>query len=142
MLLPIWTLLDNTNMKVYRVKITGSNQTILGRYVDPENLQRVYDNLGVQKTAEVSLEDQIKATFERGHPMQVNSNFRLSRSHVRYEKRLELLGQRSYDSVLIAKLRSLGAFCETINWRNRVFIPTDLDKATRVVKAIQGAFPV
>ncbi len=141
-LLPIWTLLDNTNMKVYRVKITGSNQTILGRYVDPENLQRVYDKLGVQKTAEVSLEDQIKATFERGHPMQVNSNFRLSRSHVRYEKRLELLGQRSYDSVLIAKLRSLGAFCETINWRNRVFIPTDLDQATRVVKAIQDAFPV
>ena len=131
LLLPIWDRLPTKNMKIYRLE-TADKEWIIGRLVTQEQLIGLYSRLGLDCTLDLSAEDVVKAVMSQGTSLTLVSNLSLRRSLVMGQNRLELIGA---SPSALSEYKQMGCFTEIIQWKTRVFIPTnDLSVLTRLLE--------
>lgn len=131
LLLPIWDRLPADNMKIYRLE-THDKERAIGRLITEQHLINVYKQLGLDCELNLSPEDVIKSVMEKRICLSLISGFNLRRSLVMGQSRLEII---DVEQSFLASLKAMGCFTEVIQWKTRVFIPTDqMDTLTKVLE--------
>jgi len=120
LLLPIWGQLPDENPKVYRLQ-TNDGQVFLGRAIDKENINKVYESFGINGI-KLSPDDILKLTWDRNECTSIGQ-WQLKKNRYKGEDRLEIIAVHSKDKV--DWLKAMGCFTEIIEWRTKVFIPID-----------------
>jgi hypothetical protein len=127
-LLPIWKSIPRENSRVFRLQ-TDEGQKILGRLIEARNIGKVAHKMGLNcqiKPAEV-----IQSVLESGETETLIRGVCLRRSMIAGSYRLELTDCQSFSE----RLEAIGCFCEIIQWRKRIFIPTG-ERAVEVFEAV------
>lgn len=135
LLLPIWDRLPRTNMKIYRLHAHDGEKSI-GRLLTQDQLIQVYAKLGLNCQVKMTADDVYKTVMNARNSLTLLSHYSLHRSFVMGKARLELSGA-SVDT--ISELKSMGCFTEIIQWKTRVFIPTN---DMKVLEAVLDKYPV
>jgi len=133
LLLPIWNRLDAEYMRVFRLQ-TDSGEKLLGRLVHAENIAAVYRNLGIDNTPQLTADEVFQAVLQRKEVVSLSRGWQLLSSSVMGNQRLEITGVRQEAEVIC--LKALGCMTEMINWKLRVFIPTN-DRALTIIEKIR-----
>ena len=130
LLLPIWDRLPRENMKIFRLQ-THDGEKSIGRLLSQDQLINVFSQLGLDCEIKLTPEDVIKTVMDARNSLILLSNCALRRSLVMGKPRLELSGA---NSSMLTELMSMGCFTEIIQWKTRVFIPTnDMKVLTKVL---------
>jgi hypothetical protein len=135
LLLPIWDRLPADNMRIYRLQ-TEDGERAIGRLVSQEQLINVYARLGLDTNIQMEPDDVMRAVMETRATLSLVNGFQLRRSIVMGQPRLELIG---VTGAILAELKTMGCFTEVIQWRTRVFLPSE---ALDVLASLLSRFPV
>ncbi|BAT56865.1 hypothetical protein NOS3756_58770 (plasmid) [Nostoc sp. NIES-3756] len=95
--------------------------------VNAVDIQSVTEQLGLKNTL-LSPQELVSLVLNEGYSQQLPGGVTLRRSYIAGEPRLELVEALSLADRLVA----VGCFTEIIQWRKRIFIPTD-DKAASIL---------
>jgi hypothetical protein len=134
LLLPVWNRLPHDDLRVWRVA-DAQGQSLLGRIISPVGLSEVTSAFGVDMTLALSPVELVAgARSGEGVAIPWLAGARLARVFVNDEARLEIKG---FPATRLASLKSLGCFTEVIQYRTRLFVPTN--HAAQVLGAIQAA---
>ncbi|MGB3472083.1 MAG: strawberry notch family protein [Erythrobacter sp.] len=134
LLLPIWSALPSDHLAVNRI-VDSQGTSWLGRMVFPEHVGKLLKDLGVESAAPLGTDEMLRAvqgggTIELVRPVACE----LKRSRVNGSWRIEISGAPADQ---LAWFKSLGCFTEVIQYRTRLFVPTD--KAETIITALTGA---
>ncbi len=136
-LLPIWDRLAG-RPTVYRMQ-TDNGERILGRWIHPDDLDATLGNLGVEADKiEISGNELAGRILHHGAQVRLANGWRIHRSTVSGDHRIEISGPDYYSNEL---LRKQGAFLETIQFKTRYFIPTN-DTAGDILDRITEGHPI
>jgi len=120
-LLPIWDRLPHGHARIMRVQ-TADGERMIGRLIDPAQLQNTLNNLGASTTtAKVTPTEIFNGVKFNGFQYELANGWKIVRRKVSGEQRIELIGA---DFRFQQELVKYGAFSERINWQTRLFIPT------------------
>ncbi|BBD70265.1 hypothetical protein NIES4072_66310 [Nostoc commune NIES-4072] len=128
-LLPIWKVLPQQNSRVFRLQLSSGDK-VLGRVVNAENIRAVAEQLGLRNKL-LSPEELVSLVLNERYSEQLPGGVTMRCSLVASEKRIELVNALSLADRLVA----VGCFTEIIQWKKRVFIPTN-DKAPSIFAAV------
>lgn len=128
LLLPLWDRLDSKNLKIWRLT-TDDGRSILGRVVDSDVASNIYREFN--QDIKLSPEEIVQAVSE-GRTVDLNHRWKLKRSRVAYEYRLEVVGWKNSEFEF---LKQAGCFDESINWNLRLFVPQE--SATEIIKRLE-----
>jgi hypothetical protein len=128
-LLPIWKILPRKNSRVFRLQ-TSDGEKILGRVVNAEDICTVAEQLGM-KNKLLSPEKLVSLVLNENYSQQLPGGVTLRCSSIAGERRIELVNALP----LADRLVVVGCFTEIIQWRKRIFIPTN-DKAASILAAV------
>lgn len=134
-LLPIWDRIPGSP-RVIRTQ-TDDGERLLGRTVAPAMLKQTLKNLGVGSDVDKLPADQILARILTGDKAVLANGWEIRTVRVSHDTRIEIDAAHLPDGDRRV-LQQQGAFCERIQWRERVFIPTGEDALTvlaRIIKA-------
>ena len=122
LLLPIWSSLPSDHLAVNRI-VDGEGNSWLGRLVFDEHVVSLFTKLGIDQADAMEVGDIAKSVLS-GRSVDLTRPFPLTfkRAIVNGRPRLEI-GGAPYDQ--LDWLKSLGCFTEIIQYRTRVFVPTD-----------------
>jgi hypothetical protein len=137
LLLPIWNLLGDDLVKVWRVK-TDAGEQFLGREVIPQEMTRLVDTLGLHQVS-LTPDEIYKLVTQQNKSYPLPSGLVLRLVTVMQEKRLEITAD-SIPQSLSDRLKSVGVFTEIISWKTRYFIPNHEVKAPKVIEGVQALF--
>lgn len=130
LLLPIWNRLLRENMKIFRLQ-THDGEKSIGRLLSQGQLIKVYSQLGLDCQVSFSAEDVVRTVMDAHNCLSLVSNCVLRRSLVMGKPRLELTGSIASS---LAEFKSIGCFTEIIQWKTRLFVPTnDLNLLTKLL---------
>ena len=135
LLLPIWDRLPADNMRIYRLQ-TEDGERAIGRLVSQEQLNNVYARLGLDADIQMEPDEVLRAVMETRATLSLVNGFQLRRSLVMGQPRLELIGATG---AILAELKTMGCFTEVIQWKTRVFLPSE---APDVLASLLSRFPV
>lgn len=135
LLLPIWDRLPADNMRIYRLQAKDGERAI-GRLVSQEQLINVYARLGLDSDIQMQPDEVVRAVMETRATLSLVNGFQLRRSLVMGQPRLELIGATG---AILAELKAMGCFSEVIQWKTRVFLPSE---ALDVLASLLSRFPV
>jgi len=121
LLLPIWDRLPADNMRIYRLE-TQNRERIIGRLVTQDQLIGLYNRLGLDCTFDLSAEEVVKAVMDQGSTLTLLSHLSLRRAPSMGQYRLELVGVSPSG---LSEYKDMGCFTEIIQWKTRLFIPTN-----------------
>jgi P-loop containing NTP hydrolase pore-1/C-terminal domain on Strawberry notch homologue len=127
LLLPVWKQLPDSNPKVFRLQ-TNDGRILLGRAIDPHQIEKVFGNFGLKDLIKLNAEDIFKLVWEHRQTKSVGQ-WELQRNYYKGVDRLEVLAV--YGSDKIDWLKAMGCFTEIIQHRTKVFIP--IDNATEII---------
>jgi hypothetical protein len=134
LLLPIWSALPSDHLAVNRI-VDAEGKSWLGRMVSPEHVGKLLKDLGVETTAPLSPSETLRAIQGGGSIALVRPvPCELKRSRVNGSWRIEIAGAPANQ---LAWFKSLGCFTEVIQYRTRLFVPTE--KAEAIITALIGA---
>lgn len=134
LLLPIWSALPSDHLAVNRI-VDAEGKSWLGRMVFPEHVAKLLKDLGVETTTPLSPSETLRAVQGGGSIALVRPvPCELKRSRVNGSWRIEIAGAPASQ---LAWFKSLGCFTEVIQYRTRLFVPTD--KAEAIITALIGA---
>lgn len=134
LLLPIWSALPSDHLAVNRI-VDAEGKSWLGRMVFPEHVGKLLKDLGVETPAPLSPSETLRAVQAGGSIALVRPvPCELKRSRVNGSWRIEITGAPA--SQLVG-FKSLGCFTEVIQYRTRLFVPTE--KAEAIITALIGA---
>ena len=134
LLLPIWSALPSDHLAVNRI-VDAEGKSWLGRMVFPEHVAKLLTDLGVETTTPLSPSETLRAVQGGGSIALVRPvPCELKRSRVNGSWRIEIAGAPASQ---LAWFKSLGCFTEVIQYRTRLFVPTD--KAEAIITALIGA---
>ena len=121
-LLPIWTKLQGSHMKVQRVH-TDDGRSFLGRIISAKDKDSILLRLGyvTDKKKEYTAESLIEALKTPGTVAKTASQYELKFSTVNGEKRLEILQS---DFFIWERYKNMGIIKEIIARQERYFFPT------------------
>lgn len=122
LLLPIWSSLPKDRLAVHRI-VDEAGQSWLGRIVEDADVTGLLKTFGVE--AEFKLTpNAIVSAVQQGKPIKIERPFAMTikRSLVASEQRIEICGEIGAQ---LEWLKSLGCFTEIIQYRTRVFVPTN-----------------
>ena len=126
LLLPIWSALPSDHLVVNRI-VDGEGRSWLGRMVFPEHVAKLLKDLGIEGGQALSPSETLRAvlggasiTLTRPHACE------LRRSRVNGSQRIEIVGAPASQ---IAWFKARGCFTEIIQYRTRLFVPTDQAEA-------------
>lgn len=121
-IMPIWDRLPST-VSVARMKLDDGRR-ILGRRIREDDLDATLQNLGVgSKASEMSSADLWKE-LQAGRNLVLSNGWVIKPVRAGHETRYEITGSyiaRSESQLLVSQ----GAFIETHQWKERIYIPTD-----------------
>ena len=63
LLLPVWKQLPDSNPKVFRLQ-TNDGRILLGRAIDPHQIEKVFSNFGLKDLIKLNAEDIFKLVWE------------------------------------------------------------------------------
>ncbi len=133
LLLPIWSALPSDHLAVNRI-VDAEGKFWLGRMVFPEHVGKLLKDLGVEAPAPLSPSETLRAVQAGGNIALVRPlPCELKRSRVNGSWRIEIAGAPASQ---LAWFKSLGCFTEVIQYRTRLFVPTE--KAEAIITALIG----
>jgi len=135
LLLPIWDRLPADNMRIYRLQAEDGERAI-GRLVSQEQLINVYARLGLDGDIQMEPNEVLRAVMETRATFSLVNGFQLRRSLIMGQPRFELIGA---SGAILAELKTMGCFTEVIQWKTRVFLPSE---ARDVLASLLARFPV
>jgi hypothetical protein len=118
LLLPIWTSLPRTMIRVRRLKL-DNGETFLGRVADAETVRTLAAAFGGTEGPALSASEIVEAVMARGASFSLTDGARLKRARVMNADRLEILPGATAPEALLQR----GARKEIIAWTARYFIP-------------------
>ena len=120
LLLPVWRQLPGENVRVCRLQ-TDSGQRLLGRIVDPLEIEGVFKRFGCGASAPVLAADEIiDLVMGQRRAVTLPNGLELRAATVMGRPRLEVCGFRETQK---DRLKALGCLAEIISYRLRLFIP-------------------
>ncbi|WP_423828325.1 strawberry notch-like NTP hydrolase domain-containing protein [Sphingobium yanoikuyae] len=126
LLLPVWDRLPDDDMRVWRVTDAEGN-SLLGRIISPYGLEKLARSFGVDMSTLLRPAEMIAgARGRQGVPIVGMDAARLVQVHVNDARRLEI---RDFPAARRDWLKSIGCFTEIINYKTRLFVPTDRAEA-------------
>jgi hypothetical protein len=133
LLLPIWSALPSDHLAVNRI-VDAEGKSWLGRMVFPEHVGKLLKDLGVENAAPLNPSETLRAIQGGGSIALVRPvPCELKRSRVNGSWRIEIAGAPASQ---LAWFKSLGCFTEVIQYRTRLFVPTE--KAEAIIAALIG----
>lgn len=138
-LLPIWDRISSESKKVYRLR-TDDGEVLLGRSIDPPNVSATLKALGAG-TPTLTPDRAVERLMEGDVRVELANRWKLERSRVADEWRLEL--KIGYDDLYSRRqeLEAVGLFLERHNYSMRVFVPTG-ERAVEVYRSLTRLYPV
>jgi hypothetical protein len=137
-LLPIWDRIPGSP-RVIRTQ-TDAGERLLGRTVVPALLAQTLKNLGVGSDVSKLLPEMILARIQAGTKAVLANGWEIATARVSNETRIEIQSATMSENER-RMLTQQGAFCERIQWRDRVFIPTG-ENALVVLARVLESKPV
>ena len=126
LLLPIWSALPSDHLAVNRI-VDAAGTSWLGRMVFPEHIGKLLSDLGVEAREPLSASETLRALQGGGSIAMVRPvPCELKRSRVNGSWRIEIAGAPASQ---LAWFKSLGCFTEVIQYRTRLFVPTEKAEA-------------
>lgn len=140
-ILPIWNRLHGHTQ--VRRTITNEGEQILGRVIPTTQVAATLANLGVREDGTSSRpnltpQQAVDAVLDDGATLKLENGWRIKRSRVQNEQRIELIGP---NFVHHGELDSDGIKREVIGGKPRYFVPVG-DNAARVMEAITKTRPI
>jgi len=131
LLLPIWSALPRDHLAVNRI-VDAEGNSWLGRMVFPEHVGKLLKDLGVEAAAPLTPSETLRAIQGGGSIALVRPiPCELKRSRVNGSWRIEITGAPASQ---LAWFKSLGCFTEVIQYRTRLFVPTE--KAEAIIEKL------
>lgn len=131
LLLPIWSALPSDHLAVNRI-VDAEGNSWLGRMVFPEHVGKLLKDLGVEAAAPLTPSETLRAIQGGGSIALVRPiPCELKRSRVNGSWRIEITGAPASQ---LAWFKSLGCFTEVIQYRTRLFVPTE--KAEAIIEKL------
>ena len=136
-LLPIYNLLPTSHPKIMRVKL-DSGEVLLGRIIRPSEIARTLQNLGAAYSGpRLTGEAAISAVIDDGATLTLGGGWRIWRSTVDGEDRVEVVGPESRKT-----WEAIGGEYVTRDYKARYFVPTGRGVGEGVMDAILGSHPI
>src|SRR5437773_4995607 len=139
-IIPLWQRFkthEEARLRVVRVT-TDDGQRIVGIRIPPEQVGPIVAALGA--TRDLREPDEIfTGVLDEGEEVTLVSGLKLCRKMVHREPVIELIGVDPYK---FAEIRSLGLINETIDWKQRFFVPTDEEMGVAVLTELLVRYPV
>lgn len=133
LLLPVWNRLPDDDVRVWRISDAQGN-SMLGRIVSPAGFEKIAQAFGITMAIALSPTEIVAAARgSDGVAIPELPGSRLQRSYVNDEARLEI---KSFPPDKREWLKSLGCFTEIINYKTRLFVPTN--RAEDILEAISA----
>lgn len=139
LILPIWDILPGKN-RVVRAR-TREGETMIGRVIPPGEIREVLERLGVKASFEEKPRDPsvLAQQLINGEiTVELANGWKLKRSRVGGEMRIELAGPGAFDR---ESLEKVGLFFERINFTGRFFVPIG-PRAGDIIHALTQVRPV
>lgn len=139
-ILPIWQKLKtskDSQLQVVRV-ITEDNERIVGVKIPSNRVQQVLRALGIAKAIS-DPSDVIDVILNNDDQIPLVGNFTLQRSKVYGTNYVEITGVYFQH---FAELRTLGLLNMSIDYRQRFFLPTDQEKAVKILEKVLKRYPI
>src|SRR5205807_2614837 len=128
---------EEARLRVVRVT-TDDGQRIVGIRIPPEQVGPVVAALGAAR--DLREPDEIfTGILDEGEEVTLVSGLKLCRKMVHREPVIELIG---VDPYRFAEVRSLGLINETIDWKQRFFVPTDEEAGVAVLTDLLSRYPI
>ena len=121
LLLPVWKHLPRGASKVYRLE-TDDGERIVGRLIDDMDVPSLRAAFNLDGGMEITADQAHSLLLEKAARIPLRGGLFLRDAGIMGAKRIELTGFRDYEVDL---LKSFGFFGEIIQWRLRLFAPTD-----------------
>ncbi len=139
-IIPLWQRFkthEEARLRVVRVT-TDDGQRIVGIRIPPEQVGPIVAALGA--TRDLREPDEIfTGILDEGEEVTLVSGLKLCRKMVHREPVIELIG---VDPYRFAEIRSLGLINETIDWKQRFFVPTDEESGIAVLTDLLSRYPM
>lgn len=121
-LLPIWDRLKGT-IRVARAQ-TDDGRRVLGRIIHPSGLAETLKNLGATSSmAKTSPAEVMRAVLDDGKIGLLSNGWRVKRSRVSSENRIEVLTGSWMQPATMTELVNYGMIIERIAFQERAFVP-------------------
>ena len=119
-ILPIWDRLPRGETKIFRTQ-TNEGERLLGRVIPETMLNQTLENFGVGvEKIKMKGKDIARQVLDYGSVLRLSNGWRIKRSKVSGEQRLELTGPGWGDT---HEIKKAGVFDEIIGYQTRYFIP-------------------
>ncbi len=139
-IIPLWERFkthEEARLRVVRVT-TDDGQRIVGIRIPQEQVGSIVAALGA--TRDLREPDEIfSGILDEGEEVTLVSGLKLCRKMVHREPVIELIGVDPYK---FAEIRGLGLINETIDWKQRFFVPTDEETGVAVLTDLLSRYPV
>jgi hypothetical protein len=139
-IIPLWQRFkthEEARLRVVRVT-TDDGQRIVGIRIPPEQVGPIVAALGATRDLREP-EEIFTGILDEGEEVTLVSGLKLCRKVVHREPVIELIGVDPYK---FAEIRSLGLINETIDWKQRFFVPTDEETGVAVLSDLLSRYPV
>jgi P-loop containing NTP hydrolase pore-1/C-terminal domain on Strawberry notch homologue len=139
-IIPLWQRFkthEEARLRVVRVT-TDDGQRIVGIRIPPEQVGPIVAALGATRDLREP-EEIFTGILDEGEEVTLVSGLKLCRKVVHREPVIELIGVDTYK---FAEIRSLGLINETIDWKQRFFVPTDEEPGIAALTDLLSRYPV
>ena len=139
-IIPLWQRFkthEEARLRVVRVT-TDDGQRIVGIRIPPEQVGPIVAALGATRDLREP-EEIFTGILDEGEEVRIVSGLKLCRKVVHREPVIELIGVDPYK---FAEIRSLGLINETIDWKQRFFVPTDEEPGIAVLTDLLSRYPI
>lgn len=140
MITPLWQRLRTSQqigLKVVRLRTTNTGQRIVGAEIPTSQIGTVLQNLGLADQA-TNPEQVWREVYDRGGTVPLVEGSELKRSKLAGEPVIEFV---SNDHYKFNELRGMGLINETIQHRQRFFVPTEESLGKPILGAILNRWP-
>lgn len=139
-IIPLWQRFkthEEARLRVVRVT-TDDGQRIVGIRIPPEQVGPIVAALGATRDLREP-EEIFTGILDEAEEVALVSGLKLCRKVVHREPVIELVGVDPYK---FSEIRSLGLINETIDWKQRFFVPTDEETGVAVLSDLLSRYPV
>ena len=134
LLLPIWKQMPSDHTRIYRLT-TDDGQSLIGRVVP---LEWANQSIPAPEASSVTNEEAFDALLQNRLSIFLNDHLEFRRTKVMHQNRIELIGFTAHQREFF---KSLGLFSEIIDYRTRLFVPTD-STGEKIISAVLEKHPI
>jgi len=135
LLLPIWKLLPQESMRVYRLQ-SDDGERVIGRRVSPAWAARVAND--VDAPVRLTGEEALDMLMSGDVALHLAQNQKLQRVRAMNDWRIELTG---FNDLGVERFKSMGLISEIVSWKLKLYVPTGAVGAG-VLDGLFDRFPI